>query len=250
MQGLGRRKMCVQGSPHPERSNLLHMLWRGKKQLVVRSIKDAASFFRGGHPMLWRWTWCRSCAYQYEEWVQNVKTLSEPFRFVKCGSRACECPAVTQRSAGVSGVCPLPPGTTAGGLFPSNGNRCLNAHCRLGFISALTLDSASLPLSGLAGKSRAPAAYIACFWWVMQPLAPAITPCSCRHPSLLLSPLAPAVTPHCCCHPSPARLQCESTELVPQWASCAWACHQPAWETPNTSPAPGRKATIILFTNF
>lgn len=68
-------------------------------------------------------------------------------------------------------------------------------------ISVLTLDSASLPLSGLPGKSRAPAACIAWLRRVMQPLIPAIIPRSCRYPSLLSPSLAPAVVPCSCHHP-------------------------------------------------
>lgn len=96
---------------------------------MVSSMRDAASFLRGGHPALCRRTRCRSCTYEHGERVQNVKTLSEPFHFVKCVLRASERPAVTQRSAGGRGVRPVQRGSFP---IPGNGNRCLNAHSRLG----------------------------------------------------------------------------------------------------------------------
>ena len=111
------------------------------------------------------------------------------------GFRASERPAVTQRSLQGERSPSSASRPRSSGVVPRNGNRCLNAHGRLGFLAALTLDSASLPLSGLAGKSRAPAAYIAWLRRGMQPLAPAVTPRPCRHPLPLPSPLAPAVTP-------------------------------------------------------
>ena len=33
-QGLGGRKTCVQGSPRPEQSKLLHMFWRGNHRII------------------------------------------------------------------------------------------------------------------------------------------------------------------------------------------------------------------------